>query len=48
MPAKKISEMTNDELIYFLELWARGRKNINEIKVELLRRLKLLEETRGN
>ena len=35
----KIAEMSNEELVYFFELWARGRKNVDEIKAEILRRL---------
>lgn len=38
--SKKISEMTDEELVYFFELWARGRKNVDEIKAEIIRKLK--------
>lgn len=35
----KLTEMSNDDLVYFFELWARGRKNVDEAKAELLSRL---------
>lgn len=39
MSALKIAAMTNEQLIDFFELWARGRKNVDEVKEELLHRL---------
>ena len=35
----KCEDMTKEQLVYFFELWARGRKNVEEVKAELLRRL---------
>jgi len=39
MPHLPISEMTNKELLYYFELWARGRKSVETIKAEILRKL---------
>jgi len=41
MPHLPISEMTNKELLHYFELWARGRKSVETIKAEILRKLEL-------
>src|SRR5690348_13295181 len=35
----KIAEMSKEELVYYFELWARGRKNVDEIKAEIMSRM---------